>query len=68
VPAPALAAGWTLHTPGVTGAICGARRPEQTDGWLPAGDVQFDAATLSEIEDLLASCSPDGASGSGSGA
>jgi aryl-alcohol dehydrogenase-like predicted oxidoreductase len=68
VPTPALTAGWTLHTPGVTGAICGARRPEQADGWLPAGHLQLDTATLNEIEDLLTSCSPDGASGSRYGA
>jgi aryl-alcohol dehydrogenase-like predicted oxidoreductase len=55
VPIPALAAGWPLHTPGVTGAICGARNPGQADGWLPAGDVQLDAATLNEIDDLLES-------------
>lgn len=61
VPVPALAAGWTLHTPGVTGAICGARHPGQAEGWLPAGDLQLDTAAINEIEDLLRSCSPEGA-------
>ncbi len=32
----AVAVAWTLAFPGVTGAIVGARSPEQVDGWLPA--------------------------------
>jgi aryl-alcohol dehydrogenase-like predicted oxidoreductase len=52
VPTPALAASWTLHTPGVTGAICGARHPDQVDGWLPAGDLLLDTDALSSIEEL----------------
>jgi aryl-alcohol dehydrogenase-like predicted oxidoreductase len=49
----ALAAAWTLHTPGVTGAICGARRPDQIDDWLPAADLTLDADTLAAIETAL---------------
>ena len=56
VPTPALAASWTLHTPGVTGAICGARHPDQVDGWLPAGDLVLDTAVLADIEDFLRAC------------
>lgn len=47
---PALAVAWTLAVPGVTGAIVGARRPDQVDGWLAAGDLELDAETLAEIE------------------
>jgi aryl-alcohol dehydrogenase-like predicted oxidoreductase len=50
---PALAVAWTLAVPGVTGAIVGARRPPQVDGWLGAADVQLDEATLAEIERAL---------------
>src|SRR3954453_6869040 len=33
----AVAVAWALAWPGVTAAIVGARRPDQADGWLPAG-------------------------------
>ena len=33
----AVAVAWALAWPGVTGAIVGARRPEQVDGWIDAG-------------------------------
>jgi len=56
VPIPSLAASWTLHTPGVTGTICGARHPDQVDGWLPAGDLELDDAVLGDIENLLRTC------------
>ena len=35
-----LAIAWTLAQDGVTGAIVGARRPEQLDGWIGAAGVQ----------------------------
>jgi aryl-alcohol dehydrogenase-like predicted oxidoreductase len=54
VPQPAVAAGWTLHTPGVTGAICGARRPAQVADWLAAATLQLDDATQLEITQLAA--------------
>jgi aryl-alcohol dehydrogenase-like predicted oxidoreductase len=40
----AVAVAWTLAWPGVTGAIVGARSPEQVDGWLPAATLRLDAA------------------------
>jgi aryl-alcohol dehydrogenase-like predicted oxidoreductase len=40
---------WTLHGPGVTAAIGGARRPEQIDGWIGAAHVRLDEPTLEEI-------------------
>jgi aryl-alcohol dehydrogenase-like predicted oxidoreductase len=58
---PVLAVAWVLAVPGVTGAIVGARRPSQVDGWLGASSVELDPATLEEIEGAVAR------SGAGSG-
>ena len=49
VPVAAVAVAWVLATPGVTGAIVGARRPSQVDGWLPAGNLQLTEADLAEL-------------------
>lgn len=51
--AAAVAVAWTLAFPGVTGAIVGARRPEQVDGWLPAAELRLNQADLDEIADVL---------------
>jgi aryl-alcohol dehydrogenase-like predicted oxidoreductase len=53
VPVAAVAIAWVLATPGVTGAIVGARRPSQVDGWLPAGDLQLTEADLAELQQAL---------------
>jgi len=45
----AVAVAWTLSVPGVTGAIVGARSPEQVDGWIAAGALALTPADLSEI-------------------
>jgi aryl-alcohol dehydrogenase-like predicted oxidoreductase len=45
----AVAVAWTLAWPGVTGAIVGARRPEQVDSWLPGGTLALTADDLAEI-------------------
>jgi aryl-alcohol dehydrogenase-like predicted oxidoreductase len=45
----AVAVAWVTAQPGVTGAIVGARRPSQVDGWLPAGDLVLDREDLAEI-------------------
>jgi aryl-alcohol dehydrogenase-like predicted oxidoreductase len=50
----ALAVAWVLAAPGVTGAIVGARRPEQVDAWLSAADLELAAADLEEIETAIA--------------
>lgn len=44
-----IAVAWTLAWPGVTGAIVGARSPEQVDGWIDAARVTLTAADLDEI-------------------
>jgi aryl-alcohol dehydrogenase-like predicted oxidoreductase len=50
---PALAVAWTLSIPGVTGAIVGARSPEQVDGWLPAARARLSTRALDEIESAI---------------
>ena len=45
----AVAIAWTLAWPGVTGAIVGARRPEQVDGWIRGAALALDASDLAEI-------------------
>ena len=57
----AVAVAWTLAWPGVTGAIVGARSPEQVDGWLAAADLALDADDLSAIASAI------GQTGAGSG-
>jgi aryl-alcohol dehydrogenase-like predicted oxidoreductase len=49
VPVAALAVAWALGLDGVSGAICGARRPSQVDGWISAADVRLDPAILRRI-------------------
>ncbi|GAA4627206.1 aldo/keto reductase [Actinoallomurus vinaceus] len=49
VPVAAVAVAWTLAWRGVTGAIVGARRPDQIDGWLPASSLELTAEELDEI-------------------
>ncbi|MEU1388553.1 MULTISPECIES: aldo/keto reductase [unclassified Nonomuraea] len=56
-----MAIAWVLAWPGVTGAIVGARRPEQVDGWIGAGAVELTPADLAEIADAIT------ASGAGTG-
>lgn len=48
-----LAVAWTLSVQGVTGAICGARRPEHVEGWIRAAEVELDAGIIVEIESIL---------------
>ena len=45
----ALAVAWTLSFPGVTGAIVGARRPGQVEGWLPAATLELKEDDLADI-------------------
>jgi len=45
----AVAIAWTLAFPGVTGAIVGARRPGQVDGWLPAANLELKDDDLTDI-------------------
>jgi aryl-alcohol dehydrogenase-like predicted oxidoreductase len=45
----AIAVAWTLSFPAVTGAIVGARSPEQVAGWLPAASLELKEDDLAEI-------------------
>jgi aryl-alcohol dehydrogenase-like predicted oxidoreductase len=45
----AVAIGWVLAWPGVTGAIVGARSPEQVDGWIDGSRIQLTEDDLVEI-------------------
>jgi aryl-alcohol dehydrogenase-like predicted oxidoreductase len=49
----AVAVAWTLSWPGVTGAIVGARTPEQVDGWIEAGSLTLTPRDLDEIAGAL---------------
>jgi aryl-alcohol dehydrogenase-like predicted oxidoreductase len=49
----ALAVAWTLAWPGVTGAIVGARSPEQVDGWLGAASLRLDEEELDAIAEAV---------------
>jgi aryl-alcohol dehydrogenase-like predicted oxidoreductase len=50
---PALSVAWTLSVRGVTGAIVGARSPQQVDGWLPAAQTPLSQQTLDEIQEAI---------------
>ncbi len=45
----AIAVAWTLAWQGVTGAIVGARSPEQVDGWIDAAGLMLSHDDLDEI-------------------
>jgi aryl-alcohol dehydrogenase-like predicted oxidoreductase len=45
----AVAIGWVLAWPGVTGAIVGARSSEQVDGWIGGSGIQLTEDDLAEI-------------------
>lgn len=49
----AVAVAWTLAWPGVTGAIVGARAPEQVDGWYQAAQIGLTDEDLDEIAAAL---------------
>jgi aryl-alcohol dehydrogenase-like predicted oxidoreductase len=50
---PELAIAWALAVEGVTGAIVGARRPDQVEGWLGATSVEVDDAARAALEQAL---------------
>jgi aryl-alcohol dehydrogenase-like predicted oxidoreductase len=57
----AVAVAWTLHWPGVSGAIVGARSPEQVDGWIGAADLTLDDEDLRTLREAV------GTTGAGAG-
>jgi aryl-alcohol dehydrogenase-like predicted oxidoreductase len=50
----AVAVAWTLAWPGITGAIVGARSPDQVDGWIAAASLEFSREELDEIAGAIA--------------
>src|SRR5213078_2426560 len=48
-----VAIAWALQHPGVTGAIVGARRPEQVDGFIPAAEFHLTDSENATIEGFL---------------
>ena len=48
-----LAIAWTLAVEGVTGAIVGARRPEQIDGWIGASDLELSREVVEAIGAII---------------
>jgi aryl-alcohol dehydrogenase-like predicted oxidoreductase len=49
----AVAIGWVLAWPGVTGAIVGARSPGQVEGWIGGASLELTAKDLEEIALLI---------------
>lgn len=49
----AVAIAWTLAWPGMSGAIVGARSPEQVDGWIAGASLILDPADQGAIADAL---------------
>ena len=49
-----LAIAWTLAQEGVTGAIVGARRPDQLDGWIGAAGLDLSDELLHTIDAAIA--------------
>jgi len=46
----AVAVAWTLRNPAVTGAIVGARKPEQVDEVVAAAAIDLSQSDLKDIE------------------
>ncbi|EPJ97357.1 aldo/keto reductase [Pseudomonas sp. CFII68] len=53
VSAAAVAIAWVLRKPVVTGAIVGARRPEQVDGLIAGAQLRLSAEEIDEIQPFL---------------
>lgn len=50
----AVAVAWDLAWPGVSGAIVGARSPQQIDGWIEAATLELSPDELEEIASAIA--------------
>jgi aryl-alcohol dehydrogenase-like predicted oxidoreductase len=49
----AVAIAWVLSWPAVTGAIVGARSPQQVDGWLGGATLRLDSADLYALTEAI---------------
>ena len=48
-----VAVAWTLHNPAITAAIVGARRPDQVDGTIKAGNFRLSDAEFARITEFM---------------
>jgi aryl-alcohol dehydrogenase-like predicted oxidoreductase len=48
-----VAVAWTLAWPGITGAIVGARSPEQVDGWIGAASLDLRAEDFDDVAEAI---------------
>jgi aryl-alcohol dehydrogenase-like predicted oxidoreductase len=53
VPVPAVAIAWVLSWTAVTGAIVGARKPEQVDGWAAGATFSISPQELDELAEAI---------------
>lgn len=53
VSAAAIAVAWAAAWPGLTGAIVGARTPEQVEGWLAAAELELAPQELEELSEAI---------------
>lgn len=53
VTTPSVSIAWVLRRPEVTGAIVGARRPDQVDGIIGGGTLQLDDDDLAQIDAII---------------
>ena len=49
---------WTIHQPGITSALCGAKRPEQIRQNAAAANRDFTPEQLARVDQLLAEFQP----------
>jgi aryl-alcohol dehydrogenase-like predicted oxidoreductase len=49
---------WTLCQPGITAALCGAKRPAQIAETAQAMNITLDATLVQALSELAAACSP----------
>jgi aryl-alcohol dehydrogenase-like predicted oxidoreductase len=49
----AVAVAWTIHWPGITAAIVGARSAQQVDGWVAAAGLKLTQLDLDEISQAI---------------
>jgi aryl-alcohol dehydrogenase-like predicted oxidoreductase len=55
---PELVLNWTIHQPGITSAVCGAKRPDQIRETSGASGWELTPDQLSQIEKALADRGP----------
>jgi aryl-alcohol dehydrogenase-like predicted oxidoreductase len=49
---------WTIHQPGVTAALCGAKRPDQLGETAASADWQLSDQDVARIDEALARRGP----------